>query len=637
MALTKIPRGLLDTGIADSSDATAITIDSSENVTTAAALATGGNLTVNGNTNLTGNLTVDSTTLYVDSSNNRVGIGTNSPAYAFTVEKAVTDDWLSRIYNTGTAEGDNGVLIRTGSEHDGTSILSLYSGSSYKFKFQADGKLGIGTHSPTSPLHVSSAANRTLLLDYTAGSGGYSWMSFKQSGTEKFRIFGDHTAGYLSFWNETQSAHQLTLASNGTVGIGTATPGSYNANADDLVVFNDNVHAGITLAGGTNDYGNIYFAQGTSGSDAYRGYIQYGHSATTDATYRDVMLFGTATLERMRIASNGNVGIGTNSTTEVLNLYAPNNTSGGIEIAGNANTLGSTSMFVGQGSSGIGYLWQRANEYLMIATNNTERMRVDASGYVQFGATATTHVGTSQVFINRGVNASAVTSGTTQTGAALRLRGGDNAILDMGMNSVNTWIQATDRANLANLYHIALNPNGGAVSVGNYSTSDRFEVYKNTNGNFATYIAQDNPGGYGMGVRGDGGSMIYFYIGGTYQGHIYSSGGSTTYGTGSDYRLKDNVVEMSGSIDKLKKLRPVTFNFKESPTVPQQGFIAHEAQEVVPHAVAGEKDAKIDEEHQIGYQSMEYGKVTPLLTSALQEAIAKIELLETKVAALESK
>ena len=50
-----------------------------------------------------------------------------------------------------------------------------------------------------------------------------------------------------------------------------------------------------------------------------------------------------------------------------------------------------------------------------------------------------------------------------------------------------------------------------------------------------------------------------------------------------------------------------------------------------------QKDAKIDEEHQIGYQSMEYGKVTPLLTSALQEAIAKIELLETKVAALESK
>jgi len=190
----------------------------------------------------------------------------------------------------------------------------------------------------------------------------------------------------------------------------------------------------------------------------------------------------------------------------------------------------------------------------------------------------------------------------------------------------------------ANANQICLLGHGG-VAIGTDSlTSNRFEVYKDTNGNFAQYVVQDNAGGYGMGVRGDGGSMIYFYIGGTYQGHIYSSGGATTYGQGSDYRLKENVVEMSGSIDNLKKLRPVTFKFKSDENEqPQQGFIAHEAQEVVPNAVTGKKDAPIDEEKQIGYQSMDYGKVTPLLTSALQEAIAKIEILEAKVAALESK
>jgi hypothetical protein len=78
-----------------------------------------------------------------------------------------------------------------------------------------------------------------------------------------------------------------------------------------------------------------------------------------------------------------------------------------------------------------------------------------------------THVGTSQLFINRGVNAAAATSGTTQTGGALRLRGADNAVLDMGLNSVYTWIQATDRANLANGYPLTLNPNGGNVGIGN--------------------------------------------------------------------------------------------------------------------------------------------------------------------------
>ena len=92
---------------------------------------------------------------------------------------------------------------------------------------------------------------------------------------------------------------------------------------------------------------------------------------------------------------------------------------------------------------------------------------------------------------------------------------------------------------------------------------------------------------------------------------------------------------MSGSIDNLKKLRPVTFNFKaDEDSLPQQGFIAHEAQEVVPGAVTGQKDDPIDEEKQIGYQSMDYGKVTPLLTSALQEAIARIETLEAEVKAL---
>jgi hypothetical protein len=93
-------------------------------------------------------------------------------------------------------------------------------------------------------------------------------------------------------------------------------------------------------------------------------------------------------------------------------------------------------------------------------------MRIDSSGYIQMGAPISTHIGTSQLFVNRGVNAAAATSGTTQTGGALRLRGGNNAVLDMGMNSVNTWIQATDRLNLANGYPLSLNPNGGNVGIG---------------------------------------------------------------------------------------------------------------------------------------------------------------------------
>jgi hypothetical protein len=103
-------------------------------------------------------------------------------------------------------------------------------------------------------------------------------------------------------------------------------------------------------------------------------------------------------------------------------------------------------------------------------------MRIDSSGNVQIGTPLATHVGTSQLFINRGVNATAATSGTTQTGAALRLRGGNNAVLDMGMNGVDTWIQATDRANLANGYNLSLNPNGGKVGIGTVTPTTTIDL-----------------------------------------------------------------------------------------------------------------------------------------------------------------
>ena len=163
----------------------------------------------------------------------------------------------------------------------------------------------------------------------------------------------------------------------------------------------------------------------------------------------------------------------------------------------------------------------------------------------------------------------------------------------------------------------------------------RLRVENNVSGDFNAYFLQDHASGYGLGVRSDSGNQMFFYIGGTHQGTISSSGGTTAYGTSSDYRLKENVVDLSNGITRLKELKPKQFNFiaDETNTL-RDGFLAHEAQEVVPEAVAGEKDAEINDKG-IGYQQMDYGKITPLLTAALQEAIAKIETLEAKVKALE--
>ena len=144
---------------------------------------------------------------------------------------------------------------------------------------------------------------------------------------------------------------------------------------------------------------------------------------------------------------------------------------------------------------------------------------------------------------------------------------------------------------------------------------------------------------------------------GTIVGRIAVSGSSTAYNTSSDYRLKENVVALDRAIDRVKQLAPKRFNFIAEPGATVDGFLAHEAQTVVPEAITGTHngvevweegeelpddvsvgDNKLDEDGNTipAYQGIDQSKLVPLLTAALQEAIAKIETLETKVAALEA-
>ena len=136
-----------------------------------------------------------------------------------------------------------------------------------------------------------------------------------------------------------------------------------------------------------------------------------------------------------------------------------------------------------------------------------------------------------------------------------------------------------------------------------------------------------------------------------------SSTTGVMFNTSSDYRLKENVVPMTGSIDRLKALKPSRFNFIADADTTVDGFLAHEAQEVVPEAISGEKDAMKMEEYEVtpavmdgetvvteavmgerevpDYQGIDQAKLVPLLTSALQDAIEKIEKLESRITAME--
>ena len=118
-------------------------------------------------------------------------------------------------------------------------------------------------------------------------------------------------------------------------------------------------------------------------------------------------------------------------------------------------------------------------------------------------------------------------------------------------------------------------------------------------------------------------------------GGISTNGSATIFSTSSDYRLKENVVELDGAIDRVKQLAPKRFNFIADADTTVDGFLAHEAQTVVPEAVTGTHNG-VDDDGNAVMQGIDQSKLVPLLTAALQEAIAKIETLETKVAALEA-
>ena len=123
------------------------------------------------------------------------------------------------------------------------------------------------------------------------------------------------------------------------------------------------------------------------------------------------------------------------------------------------------------------------------------------------------------------------------------------------------------------------------------------------------------------------GNDAHFFIDNTRLGHIDA-------GTTSDYRIKRDITTLAvDGIERVKKLRPVTFKYRDYDIYKQseavhEGFIAHEVSEVIPDACKGEKDK--------GLQILGIAPIVATLTKALQESVAKIETLETKVAALEA-
>jgi hypothetical protein len=333
--------GFTSTGIDDNADATAITIDSDENVGIGYA-----------------------------SPNAKFVVGTASGQNIEFFPENATDTNLLQNYDR-TASAYQKIETRA-AEH----IFSI--GSSEKIRIDSSGNVGIGTSSPSAPLDVTgviksaSATQSSLYLSNAARTTGFLvGRSLSSNDAQDFFIY-DGTA----------AATRLSIDSSGNVGIGLTNPSDYYA--ENLVVAAA-AEGGITIKSAATDHGYLMFADGTSGNEAYRAYISHAHDGDTTnlVSFGSIGLssvnettFSTNSIERMRIAANGNVGIGTSSPTQkfVIKGNSTAATGFGLIVADSVgtdlfNVRNDGAIFTGGGANSPRYLTTATAANLVVETD----------------------------------------------------------------------------------------------------------------------------------------------------------------------------------------------------------------------------------------------------------------------------
>ena len=281
---------------------------------------------------------------------------------------------------------------------------------SERFRITSDGKLGVGIDTPTEIFHIkkNDAGGPTITLENNAnkayinnwgstGGGSGRTNRFEINATNQAQA--SYCAPYHTFMTGGvgDSNEKLRIDSSGRMMIGTTTEG--NASADDLTIqANDGGACGITLRSDTDEGARIFFSDGTSGADEYRGVVGYDHGS-------NYMYFSTNAAEKVRITSAGYVGIGENTPDAPLHISAD---SGGSQIrlqrsnaASNTNDYGriyfesNDNVLTGQIS--VARESAENDGYMHFATASggtlTERVRITSAGHLKIGATANRNLG----------------------------------------------------------------------------------------------------------------------------------------------------------------------------------------------------------------------------------------------------
>jgi len=271
-------------------------------------------------------------------------------------------------------------------------------------------------------------------------------------------------------------------------------------------------------------------------------------------------------------------------------------------------------MVFDDGGTESGFVFDGGANAVQHFVNGSERLRVDSSGNVGIGSTAPR----SNLEISDSSGGELTLRYTGNSGfAAIKTDGNSALLFSAGATSFSTDMTIDSSGNVL-----------VGTTTSNYSAASGFGVIAPGAATYA-FVAHAN------GTSNSTDYIAFSYNGSRIGNITQASTSSVAYNTSSDYRLKEAVVNMTGAIDRVKALAPKRFNFIIDPDTTVDGFLAHEAQAVVPEAVTGTHN-EVDADGDAVMQGIDQSKLVPLLTGALREAIAKIETLEIKVAALEA-
>ena len=535
-------------------------------------------------------------------SGGNVGIGTSNPNAKLDVASYGTG-YPAAIELTNTTGNGNSIRSKRGlvleADYDNNSgvtesdILFKTDGSE-KAVIRYDGRVGIGTTNPSEKLHVSgnvlSSIYKTiasysdvtpLQLDRgVAGSGLHVLLTsarYEIRATNKpFVLNNNYSTGSVQF--QVNGSEKMRVNSSGNFGIGTTVPAALlhiNKSTNNFIKLSTGTSA-VSTEQGLLNYGR--FISGTT--SAFPGQLtSYIKEIRNGSSSQFSLHFGTTNsntadaTDKMIVRYDGNVGIGT--IYPQAKLHTETASGAGWQIRTDTANLNNES----------GFYRDSSNNYECVIRNSQGGLAFFKNAGTSSAPHIRVHVGTSEQ--------ARITNADILVGKTVR---------DWGNPGMQT------------------ESNGGqSFTITNGATSGVLHclgLRKNTTLTTTQAVA-------------------FFYRNTSAVGNISVTTNSTQFNTTSDYRLKENVVELSGAIARVNQLQPKRFNFISEPGKTVDGFLAHEAQTVVPEAVTGAHN-EVDDNGEPVMQGIDQSKLVPLLTAALQEALAKIETLETKVAALEA-